>query len=63
MFSNKKFLPRAVPLRDHLSELFVNTSININGAGLVIKSLKFLQPNKLVNEINKDEQVQERRNN
>ena len=47
---NSKFHPtRAtrIPLHDHLTKPFINTSILINGAGLLLKSLKLFQPNQL----------------
>ena len=46
--ANSKFLPRLVPLQEHVSKLIVKTTIMVNGIRLVLKNLKVFSPNDLI---------------
>jgi hypothetical protein len=48
MLSNGDFTPRDVLAHDHLNKIRTDTSILINGAGLVLEFSKFTQPNELI---------------
>ena len=45
---NSQFLPRLVPLQEHVGKLTVDTIIEINGIRLVRKYLEVFSPNYLI---------------